>query len=157
MEGNSSPQSTTHPSLGEGSGNSQAGQARSGRQGFRHYTRHRAPQASQENSAASQADSTNSQEGNPTPAIPSRLSHGSSNKEPNPKWVINLSSKPLTPAQRSVLAKGPNFVVSPRQPPNLEYITAIEAACTKLSQQDAEELGVDINRVQRLSHPPNLT
>ena len=59
---------------------------------------------------------------------------GSSNEEPDPKWVINLSNKPLTPAQRSVLAKGPNFVVTPRQPPNLEYITAIEAACIKLSQ-----------------------
>ena len=40
-------------------------------------------------------------------------------EEPNLKWVINLSSKPLTPAQRSVLAKGSNFVVSPRHPPNL--------------------------------------
>ena len=71
----------------------------------------------------------------------------------------NLSNKPLTPAQRSVLAKGPNFAVTPRQPPNLEYITAIEAACTKLSQQDAEELRADINRVLRSSHPPkpNLT
>ena len=59
----------------------------------------------------------------------------------------------------SVLAKGPNFAVTPRQPPNLEYITAIEAACTKLSQQDAEELRTDINRVLRSSHPPkpNLT
>ena len=55
-------------------------------------------------------------------------------EEPNPKWVINLSSKPLTKAQRSVLAKGPNFAVSPKHLPNLEYITAIEAACTKLSQ-----------------------
>ena len=47
----------------------------------------------------------------------------------------------------------------PQQPPNLEYITAIEAACTKLSQQDAEELRADINRVLRSSHPPksNLT
>ena len=51
---------------------------------------------------------------------PSRPPQGSSNEEPNPKWVINLSNKPLTPAQRSVLAKGPNFVVTPRQPPNLE-------------------------------------
>ena len=73
-------------------------------------------------------------------------------EEPNPKWVINLSNKPLTPAQRSVLAKGPNFAVTPRQPPNLEYITAIEAACTKLSQQDAEELRANINRVLRSSH-----
>ena len=51
-------------------------------------------------------------------------------EEPNPKWVIKLSSKPLTHAQRSVLAKGPNFEVSPKHPPNLEYITAIESACT---------------------------
>ena len=91
------------------------------------------------------------------PPPPSRSNPGSSNEEPNPKWVINLSNKPLTPAQRSVLAKGPNFVVTPRQPPNLEYITAIEAACTKLSQQDAEELRADINRVLRSSHPPNPT
>ena len=50
-------------------------------------------------------------------------------------------------------------MATPRQPPNLEYITAIEAACTKLSQQDAEELRADINRVLRSCHPPkpNLT
>ena len=59
----------------------------------------------------------------------------------------------------SVLAKGPNYAVTPMQPPNLEYITAIEAACTKLSQQDAEELRANINRVLRSSHTPkpNLT
>ena len=45
-------------------------------------------------------------------------------------------------------------MVTPRQPPNLEYITAIETACTKLSQQDAEELRADVNRVLRSSHPP---
>ena len=94
-----------------------------------------------------------------SPLPPSRLPQGSSMEEPNPKWVINLSSSPLTPAQRSVLAKGPNVVVTSRQPPNLEYITAIEAACTKQSHQDAEELRANINRVLRSSHPPkpNLT
>ena len=68
--------------------------------------------------------------------------------------MINLSSNPLTQAQRSVLAKGPNFVI-----PNLEYITAIESVCTKLGQQDAEECRVEINRVLRSSHSPkpNLT
>ena len=80
----------------------------------------------------------------------------SSMEEPNPKWVINLSSKPLPQAQRSVLAKGPNLAVTPRHPPNLEYITAIETACSKLSQQDAEELRANISRVLRSSHPsPN--
>ena len=104
-------------------------------------------------------NSTISWEDNLTTTTPSRLPQRSSNEEPNPKWVINLSNKPLTPAQRSVLPKGPNFVVTPRQPPNLEYITAIEAACTKLSKHDAEELRADINRVLRSSHPlkPNLT
>ena len=59
----------------------------------------------------------------------------------------------------SVLAKGPNFAVSPKQPSNLEYITAIEAACTKLSQQDAEELRADINKSPKVLPPlkPNLT
>ena len=76
-------------------------------------------------------------------------------QDPNPKWVINLSNKPLTPAQRSVLAKGPNFVVSPKQPPNLEYITAIEAACTKLSQQDAEELRAEVNSPKIFPPTPN--
>ena len=115
MERSSSSQANTHPSPGEGRGNSQAGQVgnqvRSCRQGFRHSTRHRASQASQQNSAASQADSTNSREGTPSPT--NRLPQGSSNEEPNPKWVISLSSKPLTQAQRSVLAKGPNFAVTP--------------------------------------------
>ena len=97
--------------------------------------------------------------GKTTPPLPPAVGFpkGLSNEEPNPKWVINLSNKPLTPAQRSVLAKGPNFAVTPRQPPNLEYITAIEAACTKLSQQDAEKPRADINRVLRSSHPPNPT
>ena len=71
----------------------------------------------------------------------------------NTKWVINLSSKPLTQAQRSLLAKGPNFVVTLRHPPNLEYIVAIESVCTKLGQQDAEELRTEINRVLKSSHP----
>ena len=135
---------------------SQAGSqvTRSGRQHPRHSARQKALQASQGNSSASQADSAGTWDGNTTPNPPNRLPQGSSPDDPFPKWVINLSSKPLTPAQRSVLAKGPNFVVSPKQPPNLEYITAIEAACTKLSQQDAEELRAEVNRVLRSSHPP---
>ena len=118
-------------------------------------TRCRAPQSSQGNNATSQASSISSQEG--THCLPpNRLPQGSFLEDPNPKCVINLSNKPLTQAQRSVLAKGPNFVVSLKHPPNLEYITAIEAACTKLSQQDAEELRAKINRVLRSSHASNL-
>ena len=62
---------------------------------------------------------------------------GNALEDPNLKWVINLSSKPLTQAQKSVLVKGHNIVVSPWHPPNPDYITAIESVCTKLGQQDA--------------------
>ena len=141
-----------------GENTSQAGQSgsqstRSGRQHPRHSARQRALQASQGNNTTSQADSAGTWDSNPTPHPPNRLPQASSPEDANPKWVINLSNKPLTPAQRSVLAKGPNFAVSHKQPPNLEYITAIEAACTKLSQQDAEELRAEVNRVLRSSHP----
>ena len=74
-EGSSASQATAHLPPREGNSNSsQAGQAgnqaRSGRQGFRHSSRHRAPHASQKNSTASQADSTNSWEDTPTPTTP---------------------------------------------------------------------------------------
>ena len=42
-------------------------------------------------------------------------------------------------------------------PPNLDYITAIETACQKLSNQDAEELRVDINGLLTHAPKPNLT
>ena len=92
--------------------NTQAGQSSNPtyypRQGSRHPPRQSPPQASQE-------VQTTSREGNNSTNPPARHPQGSSKEEPNPKWVINLSNKPLTPAQRSVLAKGPNFVVTPRQ------------------------------------------
>ena len=72
---------------------------------------------------------------------------------PSNRWVRNLSKIPLTPAQRSLLSKGPNNAIASRHPTHLEYITAIDSACQKLNQQDAEELGVDINRVLKSSHP----
>ena len=48
------------------------------------------------------------------------------------KWVINLSNTPLTPAQESLLAKGPNFAIVPKYAPKESYITAVEEACSKL-------------------------
>ena len=126
------------------------GSSQAVRQVVRHPGRCGALQASQGNSTTPRASSASSWEGI---LPPNRLPQGSSLEEPNQKWVINLSSKPLTQAQRSVLAEGPNFVISPKHPPNLEYITTIETACTKLSQQDAEELRADINRVLMSSYP----
>ena len=70
------------------------------------------------------------------------------------KWVINLSKTELTPAQKSVLSKGPNFAISPNNIPNLEYITAIEPMCPKLKEEDASELRADINALLRKGKAP---
>ena len=62
-------------------------------------------------------------------------------------WVENLSKTPLTEAEERLLAHGPNFAVVPREPPVLEYITAIERTCSQLQQGKAEELRGEIKAI----------
>ena len=65
----------------------------------------------------------------------------------NKKWVINLSSVPLTKDQESLLEHGPNFAITLQRPPYGEYIKAIETACQSLDANSAEELRSDRHRV----------
>ena len=68
-------------------------------------------------------------------------------------WTITTSGSetfpklPLTDAEERLLAHGPNFAVVPREPPILEYITAIEKSCTQLQQGKAEELRGEIKAI----------
>ncbi len=48
------------------------------------------------------------------------------------KWVINLSSKPLTDAERSLLEKGSKFAITPAKIPYKNIVSEIEAAITYL-------------------------
>ena len=75
------------------------------------------------------------------------------------KWVINMSKKPLTEPQVKLLAHGPNYVVTPRNPPIGEYITAVEKTCLNLIQGEADELRAEIKAAIKRSHPPrpNIT
>ena len=73
----------------------------------------------------------------------------------NKKWVINLSSVPLTKDQESLLEHGPNFAITPQRPSYGEYIKAIETACQSLDVNSAEELRSDVYRV--LGHPCQLS
>ena len=77
----------------------------------------------------------------------------------NNKWVINLFKTRLTEGQVSVLAKGPNFAITPKYIPNVDYITAVESMCSKLKEEDAMALRSDINALLRKSKvpKPNLT
>ena len=72
----------------------------------------------------------------------------------NNKWVINLTKVELTQTQRSLLGKGPNFAISPNNIPNLDYITAIETVCSKLKEDDADELRGEINGILKKGKIP---
>ena len=72
----------------------------------------------------------------------------------NKKWVINLSSIPLTKEQENLLSHGPNFAIPPKKPPLGDYILNIEKACQSLDTNTAEELRSEVYRVLRKPHHP---
>ena len=73
-------------------------------------------------------------------------------------WVINLSNTLLSDTQETLLAHGPNFVVTLKTPYK-EYITAIEVTCQRLPPTNADEWRADISRILKQSKlpKPNLT
>ena len=77
----------------------------------------------------------------------------------NIKWVRNISSTPLTEAQIKLLSHGPNYTMVPKNPPIIEYIAAIEKACTSLQPGKAEELRGEVKANIKKMQPPkyNLT
>ena len=80
-----------------------------------------------------------------------QVSDSSNNTEDTKKWVKNLSSTPLTENQERLLAQGPKFAIKPRQPPVEENITAVEKACPKLEQGEANELRVEVKKALKKS------
>ena len=50
------------------------------------------------------------------------------------KWVINLSSKPLSNGEQSLLQKGPRFAVSSSKVPLTEYIAVTKRICNELGE-----------------------
>ena len=70
-----------------------------------------------------------------------------------------MSKKPLTDPQVKLLAHGPNYAVTPRNPPTEEYIAAVEKTCQNLTQGEADEMRAEIIAANKRSHPPrpNIT
>ena len=76
--------------------------------------------------------------------------------------MINLSNTPLTAQQERLLSHGPKFVIRPKKPPVREYIVAMEQACTRLNQGEADELCVEVKKTlkkakNRSRTPSNIT
>ena len=80
------------------------------------------------------------------------------NKRQN-KWLINICSKPLTTDEEKLLAHGPNYAIVRRNPPIIQYVVAVEHACTRLAEGKAGEFRVQVKvAIQKMQKPkPNLT
>ena len=68
-----------------------------------------------------------------------------------------MSKKPLIEPQVKPLAHGPNYAVTPRNPPIGEYIAAVEKTCQNLTQGKADEMRAEIKAAIKRSHPLDLT
>ena len=80
-------------------------------------------------------------------------------KRDTEKWVINISDKPLSNDEEKLLAYGPNFAIVPKNPPIVQYVAAMEQACTKLEEDKVEEFKVQVEAaIQKIQKPkPNIT
>ena len=59
------------------------------------------------------------------------------NKE---NWVVNISKKPLSSVERSILEKGPKFAPTPRKVPTKDIVAEVEAAIVRLPEDTKENL-----------------
>lgn len=71
------------------------------------------------------------------------------------KWVMNLSDRPLSDSECSVLMKGLNFSVTPSKIPVDEIVAATELACNQLKDKSqAESLRNEVVKIVSKSKPP---
>ena len=69
--------------------------------------------------------------------------------------IYSSSQSILSHLNQYITLFGPNFAVTPKNPPILECITSLEVACQKVNTNATEELRSEVHRALRYSHPPN--
>ena len=74
-------------------------------------------------------------------------------------WVVNLSSRSLSDAERALLKKGLNFAVTPANTPATEIIAMVEAAVRQLDAEQADTVRGAVNGILQQAEPPepNIT
>ncbi|XP_072014803.1 uncharacterized protein [Amphiura filiformis] len=76
------------------------------------------------------------------------------------RWVVNKSDRELNDDEKSLLAKGMNYAVSPTSIPTIDLITGVELACNKLTDKtEKDQVRAEAVKVIGSSHAPksNLT
>jgi hypothetical protein len=71
------------------------------------------------------------------------------------KWVVNLSSKPLSTTEQSILEKSPKFAPTTLQIPYQNIVAEIEAAITKLPDESKDAIRTSAPNLLRRSRLPN--
>ena len=74
-------------------------------------------------------------------------------------WVVNLSSRSLSDAEKALLKKGLNFAVTPANIPATEIIAKVEAAVRQLDAEQADTVRRAVNGILQQADPPepNIT
>ena len=88
---------------------------------------------------------------NNSPDTETRLFQTSSERN----GVINLSSKPLSDGEQSILQKGPKFAVSSSKVPIIEYIAVTKRICDELGENTTGE-GLHRNLPKNQGSPTTL-
>ena len=84
--------------------------------------------------------------------VTSMVSNQTRQQKIEKKWVQNLSSTPLTKDQESLLSHGPKCVITPKQTPVSEYITAIEQSLYQAKPRTAR--GVESRSEKSIKEGP---
>ena len=69
-------------------------------------------------------------------------------------WVINLSHKPLTVAERSLLEKGPKFAPTPQTIPVKDIVSEVEAAIVRLPDDTKDAVRTTTASLLHRAHLP---
>ena len=76
------------------------------------------------------------------------------------KWVVNISDRALNNNEISVLRKGLNFAITPKQIPTKEILASVESAISNLQRDQQDEVRNEVFCTLRQAKPPteqNLT
>ena len=75
------------------------------------------------------------------------------------KWVINLSSRPLSDTEVSLLKKGLNFALIPSNIPVTEIVAKVESTMRTLDSEQADTVRRTVNVILQQAKPPkpNIT
>ncbi|XP_068756955.1 uncharacterized protein [Montipora capricornis] len=81
--------------------------------------------------------------------------NSSSNLVDKSNWVVNLSKKPLTVSERSLLEKGPKFAPTPNQIPHKNIVAEVEAAIHHLPEESKNFIRNSTATILHKARPPS--